>query len=121
VDIAIKSNLSIVIRLGGFHTLMSFMGSIGTMMRGSGLEDCMGLIFGSNTVEHVLSGKAYARAVRGHFILHCALTDLLLDYLKNPPSDLPRSCPITASSEVVSALAGILSSADISTLNTLYN
>jgi len=121
VDIAMKSNLDIVIRLGGFHTLMSFLGSIGNMMRGSGLEEVMGLIFGSNTMEHVLSGKAYARAVRGHFILHSALTDLLLDYLKNPISDESNSSPVAASSEKVSALAGILSSADVSALTCLYN
>lgn len=46
VDIAMKAKLNIVIRLGGFHTLMSFLGSIGHLMRGSGLEEVMGLIFG---------------------------------------------------------------------------
>ena len=121
VDIAIKSNLNIVIRLGSFHTLMSFLGSIGSMMRGSGLEEVMGLIFRSNTIEYVLSGKAYARAVRGQFILHSALTELLLDYLKNPLSDEENSSPVAASSEVLCALAGILSSTDLSTLSSVYN
>lgn len=82
VDIAQKGNLDIVIRLGGFHMLMSFLGSIGHLMKGSGLEDVMGLLFGPNTVEHILNGKAYARAVRGHFLVYKALSDLLLDYLK---------------------------------------
>jgi len=121
VDTAIKSNLNIVIRLGGFHTLMSFLGSIGSMMRGSGLEEVMGLIFGANTMEHVLSGKAYARAVRGHFILHSALTDILLDYLTHPLSDEPGSSPVAASSEVVSTLAGVLSSANLGALSNVYN
>ena len=34
-----NKGLNIVCRLGGFHTLMSFMGSIGYMMSGSGLEE----------------------------------------------------------------------------------
>lgn len=29
----------IILRLGGFHTLMSFMGSIGHLMRGTDLEE----------------------------------------------------------------------------------
>ena len=29
---------SIILRLGGFHTLMSFLGSIGHIMEGSGLQ-----------------------------------------------------------------------------------
>ena len=33
-----ESNLNIVYRLGGFHTMMSFMGSIGVLVKGSGLE-----------------------------------------------------------------------------------
>ena len=33
-----ESKLNIVCRLGGFHTMMSFMGSIGVLVKGSGLE-----------------------------------------------------------------------------------
>ncbi|KAL7300458.1 hypothetical protein TKK_0006810 [Trichogramma kaykai] len=32
-------DFSIVIRLGGFHTLLSFLGSIGYIMKDSGLEE----------------------------------------------------------------------------------
>ena len=60
VDIAMKAELDIVVRLGGFHTLMSFLGSLGHLMKGSGLEELLGLIFGPNTVEHVFTGKACA-------------------------------------------------------------
>src|SRR6266536_1347441 len=54
VDIAMKAKLDIVVRLGGFHTLMSFLGSIGHLMKASGMEEVLGLLFGPNTVEHVL-------------------------------------------------------------------
>ena len=34
-----EAKLDIFCRLGGFHTMMSFLGSIGELMKGSGLED----------------------------------------------------------------------------------
>jgi hypothetical protein len=124
VDIAMKGSLDIVIRLGGFHTLMSFLGSIGHLMRGTGLEEVMGLIFGPNTVEHIFSGKAYARAVRGHFIVQSVLIDLLLEYLKSPqsdPCDDDLFSPVSAGSDAVSRLAGALSSEDVDVMTNLYD
>lgn len=55
-------------------------------MKGSGLEEVLCLIFGANTVDHILTGKAYARAIRGHFLIYKALTNLLLEYLSEPLS-----------------------------------
>ena len=34
-----------VIRLGGFHTLMSYLGSIGHLMAGSGLDKVLELVY----------------------------------------------------------------------------
>ena len=53
----------VIIRLGGFHTLMSFMGSIGYIMGGSGIKEVLSLIYAENTVD-ILSGHAYARAIQ---------------------------------------------------------
>jgi len=39
VDISNTKQLHIVCKLGGFNTIMSFLGSIGHMMAGSGLEE----------------------------------------------------------------------------------
>jgi len=39
VDICMSAGLDIVCRLGGFHLLMSFLGSVGHIMSGSGIED----------------------------------------------------------------------------------
>ena len=52
-DIAMKAGLNDVIRFGGSHTLMSFLGAISHLMRGSGREEMLGVLYGSNTVEHV--------------------------------------------------------------------
>ena len=68
---------SVVVRLGGFHAQMSFLGSIGHLMKGSGIEDLLKVIYASNTVAHILSGKAVSRAVRGHFIVDASLHSLL--------------------------------------------
>ena len=70
--------MNMVGRLGGFHTMMSFMGSIGTMMKGSGLEEALGNVYGPNTVTHMITGKAVSRALHGHFLIEAALTNKLL-------------------------------------------
>ena len=67
-----------VCRLGGFHTLMSFMGSIGKMMKGSGLEEALETTYGPNAVAHMMTGKAYSRALRGHFLVEAALVNKLM-------------------------------------------
>ena len=121
VDIAMQANLDIVIRLGGFHTLMSFLGSIGHLMKGSGLEEILGEIYGPNTIEHVLSGKAYDRAVRGHFLVQAALIDMLLDYLKTPMQAEPDDAPVIVGDHCVAQqLAGSLSDFDLTALDVLY-
>ena len=72
VDIMKSLNLEIVVRLGGFHMLMSFLGSIGVSMEGSGLQEVLSEIYAENVVPHLFSGKAIARALRGHFLVHAA-------------------------------------------------
>lgn len=67
----------IVLRLGGLHTIMSFLGCIGFLMTGSGLHDILEIIYAGNAVKHMLSGKAIARAIRGHLILYSALSTIL--------------------------------------------
>src|SRR5205814_680321 len=69
---------NILIRLGGFHTLMSYLGSIGELLSGSGIEEILETVYAENTVSHMLTGKAYSRSIRGHILLSSALTSLLL-------------------------------------------
>ena len=68
----------VVIRLGGFHLLLSFMGSIGVIMAGSGLEEMWETVYAKNSVVHMMNGRAHARGIRAHFISQSALTTLLL-------------------------------------------
>ncbi len=69
---------TLVLRLGGFHLEMSFLGSIGHLMSSSGLQHILELVYTPNAVVHMLTGKAIARAVRAHLLVDAALNGLLL-------------------------------------------
>jgi hypothetical protein len=74
---------TVVCRLGGFHTMMSFLGSLGTLMAGSGLQEAMEVCYGPNAVIHMMSGKAVSRSIRAHFMVDSVLGRLLLAFAKN--------------------------------------
>ncbi|XP_036361935.1 uncharacterized protein LOC118764887 [Octopus sinensis] len=59
----------IVLRLGVFHTLISFLSSTGYLMRGTGLQEILEVIFAGNTVTHILTETAAARAIGGHLLV----------------------------------------------------
>ena len=71
--------LNILCRLGGFHTLLSFVGSIGIMMSGPGLGEVWKQVYAENKVLYLMPGKAYSRTLRGYLLFHSALYKLLLD------------------------------------------
>ena len=90
VEIVQSTSLKVFCRLGGFHMIMSYIGSIGSVMAGSGLEEALAVCYGSNTVTHMLSGKAISRALRGFFLVDGALSVLLLENLM-PDADADNS------------------------------
>ena len=51
------------------------------MMEESGIEELLEEVFASDVVHHILSGKAYAGAIRGLFLIHPALQTLIFDEL----------------------------------------
>jgi len=54
--------------------LMSYLGSIGTVMSGSGFSDALDICYGPNAVVHMISGKAFSRALRGYLLVDAAVT-----------------------------------------------
>jgi hypothetical protein len=76
---------NVVLRLGAFHTEMSFLGSIGHLMAGSGLQEVLELSYAGNTVSHMMTGKAVSRAVRGHMLIDAALNTILIADAYNVP------------------------------------
>lgn len=57
------------VRLGGFHMLMSCFGAIGYIMEDSGLEDLLSTVYAPQSVKNLMSGHAFARALRAHILL----------------------------------------------------
>ena len=53
----------VVLSLGSFHMERAFIGSIGQLMAESVLTELLVLIYAPTAVEHILIGKAIARAV----------------------------------------------------------
>jgi hypothetical protein len=46
--------MNVVCRLGSFHILMSFLGSIGNLVDGSGLCKALPTCYSSVTIEHIM-------------------------------------------------------------------
>ena len=69
---------SLFIRLGGFHLLMSFLSAIGFIMAGSGLEELYSTVYAKNSVQQMMNGKAYSRAIRALFLIEEALFTVFL-------------------------------------------
>ena len=69
---------AIIIRMGGFHTQMSFLGCIGYIMSSPGLVEALETVYAGNTIQHMLSGKAVKGAMRGHQLVDLALNTILL-------------------------------------------
>ena len=66
IGIIAETGLKIVARLGGFYTTISFPGNIGKLMAGSSTEELLVEVYAENSMEHMLSGKAVSRFLRGH-------------------------------------------------------
>ena len=66
----------VIVRLGTFHAEMSFLGSPGHLMAGSGLREVLELTYTPNAVDYIMTGKAIASAVRAHLIVDAALNAL---------------------------------------------
>ena len=68
----------VILRMGGFHIALNFLGVIGHLYEGSGIEGIFieADLYGSNTVCRFLKGKMYNRGVRAHKLLFEALMRL---------------------------------------------
>ena len=81
----------IVFQLGGLHTSMSVLRSIGHRMTSQELQSMLETVYAENTVPYMLSGEAISRAVRGHLSVVAALHAIIMSEIYN--------CPITVDSE----------------------
>ena len=83
---------SLVIRLGGFHRLLNFLGISGKSIRGSGIveSECYGL----STVDQLMNEKSYNRGIRCHKLLFEAFSrlkwDAFVKWMETSSSSLPH-------------------------------
>ena len=75
--------MNVFLRLGGFYPLMSFLGSIGSLKEGSGLRNATETVYAPVSIGHMFPGKAYSRAILGHFLSTSALLSIMLEEFWN--------------------------------------
>ena len=74
VDIIKQTNIPVIPRLGGFHLLKSYLGSIDNIMADSGLLEIVQLIYpGSTTASHIMDGGCFAKAIGAHLLIDAAI------------------------------------------------
>ena len=71
---------NVIIHLGGFHIMCSYMGALGKMMTGTGFEEVVveSGVCASGSINQVISGKHYNRAMRVHHHMMDAVSRLLI-------------------------------------------
>ena len=67
-------------RLGAMHLIMAFLASIGNIFGDGGLQNILTSsdVYAAATVNQMLQGKQYARAIRGVRLAHEALLQMLI-------------------------------------------
>jgi len=93
-----RSDLSnVIIHIGPFHTMCAYMGAIGHMIAGSGFEEIVieSGVCASGSIDRVMSGKHYNRALRVHQRVLEALERLMIAEFfklkKTSPNSLENS------------------------------
>nr|CAH7764460.1 unnamed protein product [Callosobruchus chinensis] len=72
----------IVVRLGGFHLLLSYLGAIGHIMEGSGLEDLWATVYAGESVKKLMTGHAFSRSVRAHILTFTAIGVIICERIE---------------------------------------
>lgn len=95
---------SIIVRLGGFHCLISFLGCIGQNIKGSGLEELWETVYARNMIPHMITGRAYVCCVRAHILNFISLYSVIITQfptLKNSVDPLLKMCKELLTNEIL--------------------
>jgi len=82
---------NVIVHLGAFHTMCSYMGALGKMMAGSGFEEVLieAGACASGSINQVMNGSHYNRAMRVHKLMVDALERLLLnEFTRHSPIEV---------------------------------
>ena len=89
--INVKEGLSVTILLGNFHMQMSYLSSIGYVMKNSGILEILSTVYAENSAKKMLEGKQYERAMRAHNLLTMVLKRTMLQQIAVDKDDLFHS------------------------------
>nr|XP_023029640.1 GPN-loop GTPase 3 [Leptinotarsa decemlineata] len=70
--------------------IIARIGSIGFIMEGSGLKEALCKIYAENSVDKIIQGIAYSRAVRGHLLIHVSLSNIIFSSMEIDDVDRAR-------------------------------
>ena len=74
VDLILSRNFPIILRLGEFYLLKSFLGTFGAIFADSGLRDIVQLIYpGEIAADSIVNGNSYDKAIKVHFLIEAAI------------------------------------------------
>ena len=117
---------NVIIQLGGFHIMCSYLGALGKMMCGSGFEDILmqaGVCAGGS-IDKVMAGKHFNRAVRVHQLMLEATERLLLEAFltqSNRYCQFPAELQTLAEAPSHISLEAVVHCADFAGFVTDYN
>ena len=122
----------IVLRLGSFHTALVLLSIIGQRFRDAGLRDLLteSEVVAAGSIDGVLSGKQYNRAVRTHRVVMEAFLRLrwrsFCEWLEIQDPDFDHAAAIeqvqTVQSDITTAtLQELTTSSDFNSLYTSYS
>lgn len=63
----ILDEVHMVVRLRGYHLILSYMGCLGQIMAGSGIKDILSIIYAEGSIEKMLSGPWPCSSSPYHF------------------------------------------------------
>lgn len=76
-----------VLRVGGFHQLMSFLGAGCKLMENSGLEDLWATVYAKNSIPKMMEGRSYSKTLRACLLTEAALSITMLTSDNNNNTD----------------------------------
>ena len=97
---------SVIFRLGGFHLLMSYLGTIGYIMEGSGIEEMWQTVYAKNSIYQMMSGHAYERSIRAHLLAHQSLVILITSNFCDFRTDFLEGLHNLSENALLSKIAG---------------
>lgn len=83
----------VIVRLGGYHLLMPFLGVIGYIMSGNGLQELFYVAYAQLSTERMMAGRAYSRAVRAHILCSLALVHVILTRMTDNETTQEETSP----------------------------